>query len=87
MKIKKLQFITVIFCYFLTDIVLISGHPHWWNVFKTKKVNKNRERERESQRESIIYLYLHNITFFFNIYLVLGFLNNDCLLVFKNKNF
>lgn len=64
MKIKKLQFITVIFCYFLTDIVLISGHPHWWNVLKTKKVNKNRERERESQRESIIYLYLHNITFF-----------------------
>lgn len=46
MKIKKLQFITVIFCYFLTDIVLISGHPHWWNVFKTKKVNKNRDRER-----------------------------------------
>lgn len=85
MKIKKLQFITVIFCYFLTDIVLISGHPHLWNVFKTKKVNKNRERERvkESQLSTCTYITSH----FFNIYLVLGFLNNDCLLVFKNKKF
>lgn len=68
MKIKKLQFITVIFCYFLTDIVLISGHPHWWNVFKTKKVNKNRDRERERESKRVNYLHVptsHHI--FFNI--------------------
>lgn len=59
MKIKKLQFITVIFCYFLTDIVLISGHPHWWNVFKTKKVNKNRERVKESQLSTCTYITSH----------------------------
>lgn len=51
MKIIKSQFIRVIFCYFLKDIVLISGHPHSTNEGdKTKKVNKNRDRERESKR-------------------------------------